>query len=276
MNKNFFIMGAPNAGKSTYLAALWHSINQKSIATSLTLKKMTGDLQYLYQLEHKWLEIEQLERTVIGQEKMQLILLLTDGECDLNLEFPDLSGETFQNIYETRELTVELYEKISKADVILYFINIENIFQAELISKLPSELRTEENLLESRKPSEHDPTQVQVIDLLQIILEIKREPIQLGIILSAWDLLENNESVNPKKFLEEKMSMLWQFIESNNKKLFTKVWGVSALGGKIEDVDRLLSIEEPINRIKVVNEANMVSQDVTSIISELSGELYDN
>ena len=51
---------------------------------------------------------------------------------------------------------------------------------------------------------------------------------------------------------------------------------MSALGGKIEDVDRLLSIEEPINRIKVVNEANMVSQDVTSIISELSGELYDN
>lgn len=99
MNKNFFIMGAPNAGKSTYLAALWHSINQKGIATSLTLKKMTGDLQYLYQLEHKWLEIEQLERTVIGQEKTELVLLLTDGECELKLEFPDLSGETFQNTW---------------------------------------------------------------------------------------------------------------------------------------------------------------------------------
>ena len=70
--------------------------------------------------------------------------------------------------------------------------------------------------------------------------------------------------------------MLWQFIESNNKKIFTKVWGVRCIRGKIEDVDRLLSIEEPINRIKVVNEANIVSQDVTSIISELSGELYDN
>ncbi len=59
----------------------------------------------------------------------------------------------------------------------------------------------------------------------KIILEIKREPIQLGIILSAWDLLENNESVNPKNFLEEKMSMLWQFIESNNKENFYKGLG---------------------------------------------------
>lgn len=276
MNKKFFIMGAPNAGKSTYLAALWHSINQTDMATSLTLKKMTGDLQYLYQLEHKWLEIEQLERTVIGQEKMELVLLLTDGEDDLELEFPDLSGETFQNIYETREVSLELYEKISTADVILYFINIENIFPAELISKIPLELRVKDDSPKARKPSEHDPTQVQVIELLQIISEIKHEKIQLGIILSAWDLLENNENINPRRFLEERMNMLWQFIESNNKKIFTKVWGVSALGGKIEEVERLLNIEEPVKRIKVVNEENLVSQDVTSIISELSGELYDN
>ncbi len=52
---------------------------------------------------------------------MQLILLLTDGECDLNLEFPDLSGETFQNIYETRELTVELYEKNKQSRCYIIF-----------------------------------------------------------------------------------------------------------------------------------------------------------
>ena len=28
MNRKIFIMGAPNAGKSTYLAALWHSVIQ--------------------------------------------------------------------------------------------------------------------------------------------------------------------------------------------------------------------------------------------------------
>ena len=39
MNKKIFIMGAPNAGKSTFLGALWNSVNQKEIHTELTLNK---------------------------------------------------------------------------------------------------------------------------------------------------------------------------------------------------------------------------------------------
>ena len=114
MNKKIFIMGAPNAGKSTFLGALWNSVNQKEIHTELTLKKMVGDSQYLYRLEQKWLEVERLERTVIGQEKEKLSVLLTNGVDDLEVEFPDLSGETFQNIYESREISFELWDKISQ------------------------------------------------------------------------------------------------------------------------------------------------------------------
>lgn len=141
MDKNFFIMGAPNAGKSTYLAALWHSINQNEVPTKLSLKEMTGDSQYLYRLEKKWLEIEVLGRTVPDQEKPELSLLLTDGNDELKLEFPDLSGETFQSIYESREITAELYRKIKQADVILYFINVENIIPAVLIPEISKKFR---------------------------------------------------------------------------------------------------------------------------------------
>lgn len=35
MNRKIFIMGAPNAGKSTYLAALWHSVIQTEMPISL-------------------------------------------------------------------------------------------------------------------------------------------------------------------------------------------------------------------------------------------------
>ena len=173
-------MGAPNAGKSTFLGALWNSVNQKEIHTELTLKKMVGDSQYLYRLEQKWLEVERLERTVIGQEKEKLSVLLTNGVDDLEVEFPDLSGETFQNIYESREISFELWDKISKADAILYFINVEDIHSPEFISEISPELRQEGVKLKERNPCEDDPTQVQIIDLLQMVLEIRKRRTNLA------------------------------------------------------------------------------------------------
>lgn len=276
MNSKFFIMGAPNAGKSTYLAALWHSINQKENSTVLTLKRMVGDSQYLWCLEQKWLEVEPLERTVIGQEKTELIVFLTNGEDDLELEFPDLSGETFQNMYEDRDMTFEIHDKISRADAVLYFINIENIRVPESIAEMPEDLRTDDGKVIERKPSEHDPTQVQIIDLLQTISEIVHyKKIKLGIILSAWDVLPNFDKINPREYLKERMNMLWQYIEANTNIFNTIVWGVSALGGKIEEIEKLLDIDEPINRIIVKNEHGVISHDITSIIAEMLGETND-
>ncbi|WP_050642155.1 MULTISPECIES: GTPase [Clostridia] len=277
MNKNFFIMGAPNAGKSTYLAALWYSINQKEVPTMLTLNKMIGDVQYLYRLEEKWLDVEQLERTVIGQEVPKLSVSLADNNNNiLKLEFPDLSGETFQNIYELREMSQELHDLISKSDAILYFINIVNIYPLQFISEIPEHLRNKHEEIKERKPSQHDPTQVQIIDLLQAISEIKHKKIKLGIIFSAWDLLGADETMNPKEFLKQHMNMLWQYMEANTNKFEVNIWGVSALGGKIEDYEKLINIEDQVNRIKVVNEENINSHDITSIIAEMSGESYDN
>ena len=275
MNKKIFIMGAPNAGKSTFLGALWHSVNQKEIHTELTLKKMVGDSQHLYRLEKKWLEIERLERTVIGQEKEKLSVLLTNDVDDLEVEFPDLSGETFQNIYESREMSFELRDKISNADAILYFINVEDIHSLEFISEISPEFRQEGIKLKERKPCEDDPTQVQIIDLLQMVLEIRKRRTNLGIIFSAWDLVNQSEQNDVRIFLENHMNMLWQYLESNKSVISTKVWGVSAIGGKIEDSEKLLDIEDPIKRIKIVDENKVTSCDLTSIILEMSGDNYD-
>lgn len=276
MNKKIFIMGAPNAGKSTFLGALWNSVNQKEIHTELTLKKMVGDSQYLYRLEQKWLEVERLERTVIGQEKEKLSVLLTNGVDDLEVEFPDLSGETFQNIYESREISFELWDKISKADAILYFINVEDIHSPEFILEISPELRQEGVKLKERNPCEDDPTQVQIIDLLQMVLEIRKRRTNLGIIFSAWDLVNQSEQNDVRAFLANHMNMLWQYLEANKSVINTKVWGVSAIGGKIEESEKLLDIEDPIKRIKIVDDKMVNSCDLTSIILEMSGDKYDS
>ena len=52
-----------------------------------------------------------------------------------------------------------------------------------------------------------------------------------------------------------------------------KLWGVSALGGKIDESEKLLDIEEPIKRIEIINDKREKSCDLTSIILEMSGEL---
>lgn len=266
-------MGAPNAGKSTYLAALWHSVNQVEMPTKFKLQRMGKDTQYLYGLEKKWLAVEPLERTVIGQEISELTLLLTDGKQDLEVEFPDLSGETFQNIYENREMSRLLYERIYKANSILYFVNVENIYHGELISEVSERIRNSGQVeYKERRPSQDDPTQVQIIDLLQTIAEIKRRRVKLGIVFSAWDLIDDMANVNPREYLKYSMPMLWQYLEANHKKFDTAIWGVSALGGKIDDFEELLDIEDPVKRIKVINENMYISHDVTSIIVKMSGE----
>lgn len=272
MNKKLFIMGAPNAGKSTFLAALWHSVNQKSVQTKLTLSKMKGDSNYLYTIEKKWLQVERLERTAIGQEKEKLSILLSNGCDEMEVEFPDLSGETFQNIYEKREMSIELKQKIMDSDGILYFVNVEDIHEPEFISELPSQFRQGDNLAKGRVPCEDDPTQVQIIDLLQVILRIKKK-INIGIIFSAWDLVNDDEQTEVDAYLQKNLNMLWQYLQSNKNIINLKIWGVSAIGGKIEDGDKLLDFVDQIERIKVVNDSGEISNDLTSIISEVSGDI---
>ena len=72
------------------------------------------------------------------------------------------------------------------------------------------------------------------------------------------------------------MNMLWQYLESNKSVINTKVWGVSAIGGKIEDSEKLLDIEDPIKRNKNKNKKKVISCDLTSIILEMSGDNYDS
>lgn len=150
---------------------------------------------------------------------------------------------------------------------------MENIYHGQLISEVSEEIRNAgQEEYRERKPSQDDPTQIQIIDLLQAIAEIKRSQVKLGIIFSAWDLIDDMENVNPRKYLKNNMNMLWQYLEANCRKFDTVIWGVSALGGKLDDFEELLDIEDPITRIKVINENKSISHDVTSIIAEMSGE----
>lgn len=275
MSKKLFILGAPNAGKTTFLGALDYSVVQNNVKTKLTLDNTTGEQQYVHMLGLKWSEVEDVGRTLIGQEIEHQLLHLTDGKNILELEFPDFSGETFQNIYENREIAMDLKEKIEDADAILYFINVEDIVPAQFISEVSKELRLKNDNQKERKPCDDDPLHIQTIDMLQIIDRLKNEPVRLGIVFSAWDLVEPDMQNDVEEYIKNKLNMLWQYMNSNKNKFSVKMWGVSAIGGKIQDASRLAEVDEPMERIMIINESGKKSHDLTTIIAEMLGETYD-
>jgi len=273
-DKKCFIIGLPEAGKTTFLAALWYGLNNK-IDSKLQIKKYTGDLSYLSDISNRWANIEKISRTKPEFEKQAISLTLEDSlNNNMVFSFPDLSGESFQNQYEKREAKKEHVEFVKECSGIFLFIHPDKIKEPCLISDVSASLReksSDEGNVEydPRNPKEDDPTQVQLVELLQFVTYMRSdEKVNLCIIISAWDLIEEIHAKNkPEIFIKNKMPLLWQFITSNVELFRVEYYGVSAQGGKLEEYDLLLEKNDPCDRILVVDNGGNRYNDITLPLS---------
>ncbi len=275
MNKKCFIMGLPGAGKTTFLAALWHSINSHSFATKLKLARIE-DGQYLAQLSQKWVDAEPLERTVPSNEQKNIcVKLKTANEVSFDLFFPDLSGETFQKLYEQRSIPEELVEYIRTADAILFFIHVDKVKSLGLIAENLTGVQEDGSDQKTvRDPKEHDPLQVQTIELLQFVIALRKNKLtNISFVFSAWDLVKKTAlDMTPANFLFSNMNMLWQFCYSNSDVLHYNTWGISAQGADYKYKETLLEKDWPIQRIIVENSDGIKGGDITLPLYLLMGE----
>jgi stage III sporulation protein SpoIIIAA len=51
---NQLIIGLPETGKTTFLAALWHVVTSEEVNESLRLERLHGDSKYLNEISAKW------------------------------------------------------------------------------------------------------------------------------------------------------------------------------------------------------------------------------
>lgn len=275
MNKKCFIAGLPSAGKTTFLAALWNFINHAPDA-KLKLNKIENG-QYLASLSNKWANMEPLERTVPSGEQANIsIKLEMTNKTIFDLQLPDLSGETFQSQYEMREISEEVAKYIEEADAVLFFINVNSIKLLGLISEQTfprSSTQTTNHV--NRNPKEDDPIQIQVIELLQFIIFIrKNKMVKIGFMFSAWDLVKSHlNDIKPEQFLEQRMNMLWQFCQSNDDVIEYQTWGISAQGGSFNEKDLLLDKEYPYERIFVKGNDGYQGCDLTLPLYLLMGDM---
>jgi hypothetical protein len=272
-------MGLPEAGKTTFLAALWHVLNYGR-NTRMKSDKFIGDQTYLANNSKKWANGTKLERTFRSVEQNNLQLQLkSDNDKQIVLSFPDLSGESFQSQWEEREINSQHSDMAQKANSAFLFIHPEKVREEHLISSL--------GLIDSLGQSSTDsvnegniwihkdaPTQVQLVELLQFLTYIRSgNPLNLIVIISAWDLIKNSERMKKTKIAEnwvsERLPLLWQYLKANHEILNVAYYGISALGGEYSDMGSLLDIDDPCKRILVVDPEGNESNDITSPISRI-------
>lgn len=306
---NQFIIGLPSAGKTTFLAALWHVVESREIDSSLILDHLDGDYNYLSDIRNLWSDSEEIPRnkSLIDEHIVSMRLKMPESGLITKVSFPDLSGESFQLQWTDRQIEQKHLDLIQEASGCLLFIHPQNVVPEVLISEAQpiidildssikesgknkdveenfhsgiasskethldskSENSSAENEAEgkwSQQEEEYDPikspAQIKLVDLLQIIIKLKKiTPIKIAVIVSAWDLIQ--ESIKPEDWVKKRLPLLYQFLYSNNYHFICKYYGISAQGGQLGNAKELRKHISPSERIRVLLDEEPESNDIT-------------
>ena len=280
----YLVFGFHSSGKTTFAAALWHLIDSREVQTALAKGRHVGDFRYLEEIAQAWCEGWQVERTRTEQvEAIKINLSHPESGTELILEFADLSGEIFEKAFATRLCTPTLVNLVKEASGLLLFVTADRViddvtildaFAGEEAEQAPAE---DEQGEATSWDSAKTPLQVQIVDLLQALLlpPFAKGPVRVAVIVSAWDLTDETSA---QDWLAKKMPLLYQYLRNGNGAAEVRAYGISAQGAPLSkkgeppapDRDRLLALERPSERIKIVG-PDVREHDLTGPLLWLSG-----
>lgn len=276
---NFLLIGLPSTGKTSFLAALWYAIQQNLAPTGLVLKKLDGDSTYLNKIRAAWLAFKPVGRNPTDTETfVSMWLKRPDGDEEVHLTFPDVSGESFKQQWTSRQLTVSYDKCLKTANGGILFIHPKSIIQPLRITEVDdlAALIDDDVAVEAAEPAtsappptpwdvEKAPTQVQLVELLQFLKSQPhfRPPFRLAIAISAWDLVAVSK-MSPESWVQEQLPLLRQFLTSNCSSFEVAFYGISAQGGNYEGSDvAKLHKKNPAKRIEIVGGSVKSKHDIT-------------
>lgn len=238
------MVGMPSTGKSTYLAALYSSLVDPPASPSARLLRQPKTRAYLEDLRHAWLRGERLARTL--SDSGELVELSVDflGRGTARLRVPDIAGESFQEVFVERHADGTATDLVGAASGLLLFTHPDHVRPRVSISDLksmqalvgdvdpPATINTEKEFDPRLLPAE-----VQIVDLLQWVHDVRRQEKthRIALMISAWDLVTVPRS--PREWLAARMPMLDGFLNANNDIFEICVYGVCAQGGDYEKED---------------------------------------
>src|SRR6266508_2314627 len=278
------IVGLPSAGKTTFLAALWHVVEYDGIDASLVLDSLEGDREYLNEIRGRWLRCEPQRRTSSSSEaSVTMSLRDRNAGTTTQVHMPDMSGESFRAQWTARRWTRHYDDLVSCCNGVMLFVHPIGVREPRRIDEadaLVAALGSAEEFVEQPARSPLIPawnpddaaTQVQLVELRQFIGARSDRRLRLAIVISAWDIAGRTAS-SPEHWLRGRLPLLWQYGSANDDTWVTDIFGVSAQGGDFEkDADRLLNEHVPAKRIIVIK-GETKTHDITLPVKALMTEL---
>jgi energy-coupling factor transporter ATP-binding protein EcfA2 len=277
---NLLFIGLAGSGKTTFLAALWHVLEDQGSATSLRRTGLSGDRSYLNRIVEEWRACSQVPRTTLQTEETVALHLDGVGFGAFTLVVPDLSGEAFAQQVEHRRMSTHHAELLQRASGAILFLHpdVQRGTQIAQQNQLEAAIGAAEqsgNGAEGGAPAaapwsvETLPTQVKLVELLQFILEHSERKLRVAVVVSAWDLVDS-VGCAPYEYVSRAMPLLRQFLDANDDLLVHTVFGVSAQGGAIPDEKTALLELDALKRIRV-RLGDAADHDITKPISWLLG-----
>ena len=303
-HNKILLLGLPETGKTSFLSAFLHYIDAPIDGKNLRQYKLSSNTTYVTAIVQDWLSGKKPERTKVTMTKnanTEANIYIEDQATGqkFTLHIPDFYGEIFENQFFDRQIEIEYIEQIKDSCGILLFIHPERINEPTLIEDvivahkfadlINANFETEETAVEKPLLSDDDnvdlsnetdlaqpfnieesPTQLVLVDLLEAHLEyLSKLPMNLSLIISAWDVIQKDcPDLSPVKWVEKTLPLLYQFLLANNNKIKFKGFGISAVGGNIEDPierQRLIGLDEPSERITVQDE-DTINKNIASPI----------
>lgn len=273
MENNTLLIGLPASGKSTFIAALWDLLNESDNENfKLKMDARPAERAFLERIYDKWVGFEKLDRTRIDSiESINLSIL--KGECSLELNFPDLAGEVFVDMYRYREVPEDIETLIRSCNSIVIFINpefldvdrhIDDIYSTMPINIGGATLLTDPEGVTNQNLYDKLHSQVVLTDLLYGFKQIQPLMKKVAVVISAWDCVEPiGLNCSPEKYLKGTCPLLYMYLKNGN--FSYKIYGVSAQGcnyEKAEELKQLQELDKSIYRIKVVD-GNVVGNDIS-------------
>ena len=123
------ICGLPASRKDDFpRCAVVRRVRKRDASARLKFDSLIGgDYAHLNEIMRRWQHAKEQIHTEITSGKVVSMNLKDEAGRKIRMTFPDLSGESYQHLWETRECDPKLAELLREGDGILLFVHADKI-----------------------------------------------------------------------------------------------------------------------------------------------------